>query len=666
MNKPRIYIAQFGSGTNINLLPLAAGQLYSRLKQDHELSAHYQLAEIIFRRPQDVNAFASQLDNVAVIGFSCFLWNTSISLRAAQAVKERFPQALIVLGGPSISNVLKDAVVFLDAHRFVDVICINEGEDVLPALCWHHLKQKDYSDIPGVIFRDAAGRVRRNDPAEPCLARLPSPYLDGTFDELYAKYNKEFSGIIWETNRGCPYECAYCTWGNLPSRKIREKPMEQVRQEIEWIGRHHVKYIAMSDANFGIRKRDVEVTELLADCKKKYGVPDFISVSWVKNSSDKVLRIADILQRCGIGFRVTLSLQSLNPAALKAAKRLNISRRTFDEIKKAYRSEKLYSYTELILGLPGETLASYLHGIDECLSDSVFEQLYIYPCLLFPNTYFASAACRRQYDLESKIVPNRYTKSREFKANEEQVEIVIGTATMPRDKWREAFVLGYYTLALNDDRLAFFILQFLKRMHGIRITELVAYTCATALREKLPLLTRSFARLEVIARQVQEDGHSHLIEPRSFGGIPYDPPEGIFLELLLEKDKFYREFRKVLDLYLRDKAVSVDPTLLDNLFVFQNAVMAHPDGTRGGQRIQFSYNWIDFFAFAFNLEGVALHASQCSYLTVDSRPSGGDPQKFLKNHFDIRGIPSFNELYDLQQKKVFPPVNLSPEIGNNS
>lgn len=666
MNKTQIYIVQFGSGTTINLLPLAAGQLYSRLKQDRELGAHYQLAEIIFRRPPDVNAFAAQLNNVAVIGFSCFLWNTSVSLRAARAVKERFPQALIVLGGPSISNVLKDAVVFLDAHRFVDAICINEGEDVLPALCWHHLEQKDFSDIPGVIFRDAAGRVRRNEPVEPCLARLPSPYLDGTFDELYAKYNKEFSGIIWETNRGCPYECAYCTWGNLPSRKIREKPMAQIQQEIEWIGRHRVKYIAMADANFGIRKRDIEVTALLADCKKKYGVPDFISVSWVKNSSNKVLRIADILKRCGIGFRVTLSLQSLNPAVLKAAKRLNISRQTFDGIKKAYRSEMLYSYTELILGLPAETLASYLHGIEECLSDSVFEQLYIYPCLLFPNTYLASAACRRQYGVESKIVPNRYTKSREFEANEEKVEIVIGTAAMPRDKWREAFVLGYYTLALNDDRLAFFILHFLRRLYGVPITELVAFARATARREKMPVITQSFFRLDETARQVQEDGHSHLIEPRRFGGIPYDPPEGIFLELLLKKNQFYAEFRKVLDLYLRDKAISVDSTLLDDLFAFQNAVMAHPNGPEGDGRIQFNYNWIDFFAFAFNREGADLHALRCSYKVVDTRPSGGDPQKFLKSHFDIRGIPAFNELYNMQQDKVFPPWDLSPVISNDS
>jgi len=36
MSKPTIYLAQFGTGTNINLLPLAAGQLAARLKEEKQ------------------------------------------------------------------------------------------------------------------------------------------------------------------------------------------------------------------------------------------------------------------------------------------------------------------------------------------------------------------------------------------------------------------------------------------------------------------------------------------------------------------------------------------------------------------------------------------------------------------------------------------------------
>ena len=156
--------------------------------------------------------------------------------------------------------------------------------------------RKRFSSIHGIIYRDReTGVIYRTAPEKIIsMDSLPSPYLDGTFDEFYQKYSSEFSGIIWETNRGCPYGCTFCTWGEFAFKKIREKPMEQVKREIEWIGKNKVKYIAMSDSNFGIRERDIELTEMLAACKRKYGVPNFISVSWAKNSPDKILKISAI------------------------------------------------------------------------------------------------------------------------------------------------------------------------------------------------------------------------------------------------------------------------------------------------------------------------------------------------------------------------------------
>ncbi len=67
MSDKNIYIVQFGAGTNINLLPLAAGQLVSRLKLEKELLSKYNLCEILFKRPDSTEAFASELKNVSVL-----------------------------------------------------------------------------------------------------------------------------------------------------------------------------------------------------------------------------------------------------------------------------------------------------------------------------------------------------------------------------------------------------------------------------------------------------------------------------------------------------------------------------------------------------------------------------------------------------------------------
>lgn len=656
--KTKIYITQFGTGTTINLLPLAAGQLQASLRSAPDIVERFELPEIIFRR-DNPDVVAAGLKRVALISFSCFLWNLNISCLTAAAVRERFPEALIVLGGPAVPKNFAAANDFFVKHPSVDVICLGEGEEVLVRLCRSLYRKTPLGDIPGIFFRDeAVGTARLSSPeVSPDLNLLPSPYLDGTFDTLFGTHRDQFSGICWETNRGCPYECTYCTWGNLPSRRMRLKPIGQVREEIEWIGRNRVNYIASADSNFGIMPRDVEIATLLADCKARYGFPNFISVSWAKHSPERVIEIGNILKKAGIGFRVTLSLQSLNRDVIAAIKRSNYSNEEFRTIKDDYHRNHFYSYTELILGLPLESYESYLAGIEESLSASIYEQLYVYPLFLFPNTSIGSPESRCLYGLRTQRVPNRYTKSKELTSVAEYVEIVVGTDAMPDERWVDSFVEGYYTLALHDDRLAFFILQYLKREHSIAITDLVRFARRYARKNGLAVIGHSFDIIEGCARGVQREGKSHLIEPTAFSGIPYDPPDGVFLELLLVKDRFYLEFREVILQYMETLGQNLDEALLDDLFVFQNALLAHPDGPPS-ETVTLAHNWVTYFGFAFGLADQALLRAPRNLRLEDPRPSHGKPALFLRNHFDVRGVPPFNNLIDDKGTLAFPPLTI--------
>lgn len=655
MQKNNIYISQFGTGTTINLLPLAAGQLYANIKQTPDIMEQYQLPEIIYRR-DDPEVIAAGFERVAVITFSCFLWNLNLSTMTAAAVRARFPDALIVMGGPAVPKSQEGVTEFLAQHPSVDVIGTGEGEEVLVQLCRARYQGSPLEAIPGIFFRDSAtGETRFSQPeVSPDLDQLPSPYLDGTFDQLFGKHREHFSGICWETNRGCPYECTYCTWGNLPSHKMRMKPMEQVKDEIEWIGRNKVNYIASADSNFGIMPRDVEIAHLLADCKARHGFPNFISVSWAKHASQRVIEIGNILKQAGIGFRVTLSLQSLNDDVIKAIKRSNYSNEEFKAIKADYHRNHFYSYTELILGLPLESYESYLNGVENSLSESVYEQLYVYPLFLFPNTSIGNPESRNLFGLQIQRVPNRYTKSKELTSVAEYVEIVVGTSTMAGDEWVASFVEGYYTLALHDDRLAFFVLRYLKREYAISITELISFARRYAREKGLASIGRSFDILEGCAKGVQREGKSHLIEPSPFSGIPYDPPDGIFLELLLDKELFYIEFQQVVMTYMASKSLPYDNNVLDDLFTFQRVVLAHPDAP-ASDTVTLHFGWIAYFGFTFGLPMQELTVSIKSYHIIDPRPSHGDPVKFLKNHFDVRGVPPFNNLVDENGRDAFPP-----------
>ncbi|MAF95191.1 MAG: hypothetical protein CMM60_05510 [Rhodospirillaceae bacterium] len=659
MSKKTIYLVQFGTGTSLNLIPLASGQLIARLKQEEDLLEKYNLSEIIHQRPKDPESFVNSLDDVFAIGLSCSLWNINLSLLTAKEVRKKFPEALIVTGGPSIAKDPELVGLFFEKHPYVDVIVTGEGEDALVELLKHKDEGKSFQDICGIIYKDKeSGDVKYGLPeAVLSMPDMPSPFLDGTFDEFYAENRDDFSGIVWETNRGCPFTCTFCTWGNYASRKVRYNSVDQIKKEIEWIGKNKIGYIALTDANFGMTDQDVETSKLLAKCKKEYGVPDFISVSWAKNSAKNILTIADIFREVGIGFRVTLTFQSKNPDVIKAINRKNIKESEFEMIRDAYHEKRLYSYTELIIGLPLETYSSFVDGVEQCFSSSVYDQIYIYPLFLFPNTEMSSPKSIEKYGLISKTTVGGYTKGKDSYNIGETVDMVIGTATMSEQDWVEAFVLSFFALGIHDDRLLFFVLQFLNREYGVKVLDLVEFSREISSSNGFDLTKDMFGKLKTRAELVQNEGVTHLMEPVPYGGLCFDPPQAVFLEFLYKKEDFYKEFARIIEEYMRKNDIDYDTDMLEDLFVFQNAVMAHPDGPKN-EVLETEHDWVNYFRFTFNFPEEKLKKEKQKLKILDFDPSEGDCEAFLKKHFDVRGVPAFNELYDESGNRVFPASEL--------
>ena len=80
-----------------------------------------------------------------------------------------------------------------------------------------------------------------------------------------------------------------------------------------------------------------------------------------------MLDIVETLQKGGIQARLTLSMQSFNNSTLEAVKRKNMTRATFESMKKDCAQKGLPTYTELILGLPNDSYDSLRGDLEECL-----------------------------------------------------------------------------------------------------------------------------------------------------------------------------------------------------------------------------------------------------------------------------------------------------------
>ena len=402
-----------------------------------------------------VGVHVDQVAQADVLLCSCYVWNWEITMALASAAKERNPNLFIVCGGPQVPNT---PTGFFDRYPFVDALAHGEGEQTLEAV---FRRWRTGASVlgPGVSTREGSGG-----PAERIgdLGALPSPYTTGMIDCLTQGIVGVSWVASWETNRGCPYQCMFCDWGSATYTKLRQYPMDRLLGEIRWFSDRHTVYIDCCDGNFGILPRDRVLARAMKETAHIFGWPKTFRQSWAKNSSEQVIEIAQELQDGGLLTAVGLSVQSLDARALGIVKRKNLSFGRFSELSQQFAAAGLPTYTEVIRGLPGETLQSFKAGLGTLATDSHIGTIYVYNCGVLPNAPMADPAYRRLHGIETVRSPIYLAHSlihrREMPEFE---EIVVATATMSREEMQAAYLFSWAVLLgeslglLNRIRQAF-------------------------------------------------------------------------------------------------------------------------------------------------------------------------------------------------------------------
>ena len=97
---------------------------------------------------------------------------------------------------------------------------------------------------------------------------VPSPYLCGVFDKIIEENPNERWLASWETNRGCPFSCAFCDWGSATASKVSRMDLDRVYRELDWFSEHKVEFIFCCDANFGMLPRRCKIAKKQLRIKK--------------------------------------------------------------------------------------------------------------------------------------------------------------------------------------------------------------------------------------------------------------------------------------------------------------------------------------------------------------------------------------------------------------
>lgn len=384
---------------NIYFLPYSVGCVWAYVVAQPELTDAYVLDQIVWRR-DPIDQLAQQLSNNHMVMFSTYIWNRNYNYALARKIKQINPQVITVFGGP---EPMYNDVNFFRTHPYVDYVIKREGELVMAQLMQALLTHTPAQQVPGLIMNlngqhtDTGNATRIDD-----LALMPSPYLTGVFDQLLAQHPEISWNASLETNRGCPYQCTFCDWGSLTYSKVKQFPLSRVFEEIEWMG-PRVTGIYCADANFGMFvARDSQIVDQIISINQQFPAMSYIYFNWAKNQKNEVIELVKRLstQTGLLNNGLTVSTQTMTTEVLDIIKRTNLKQHRIQEIYDLARVHGVMTYTELILGLPGETKQSFQSSVFAIMESDLHHGIEINQSQLLSNAELNTVQ-REIYDIKT-------------------------------------------------------------------------------------------------------------------------------------------------------------------------------------------------------------------------------------------------------------------------
>jgi radical SAM superfamily enzyme YgiQ (UPF0313 family) len=457
----REMVGEFGE-TNVYILPYSIGVLWEYAKL-HGIENQYALDKIIFKR-ENQDLVIEQLKDSDVIGFSTYVWNRVYHYALARKIKERYPEKIIIFGGPEPG--INDPE-FINTHKFIDYFVKKEGEIILTEL----LKNLDTSarfKIPGLIINMKSGFLDTGDAQRlKSFENIPSPYLNGFFDKVM----KENPDIEWnslfETDRGCPYQCTFCDWGSLTYSKVVKFPIQRLFDELEWFAKNKISFMYPTTANFGIfGKRDISIAQKFVEIQKKYGYPKGTSFQYAKNHQNNVVEIMKVFSETADKENYqyfSVPLQSVSVEVLDEIKRKNMGISAAKEIFAHCEKNNIPVSTELILCLPKETLQSWKENYYKLYEFGQHHTIPVYQAQLLENAEM-NLTQRKEHDIQYIVAYDylyfRWEVDLEYK---EGVKIAISTKDMPYEDMIKAQLWSWFMQTFHLDGPTKYISRFLRK-----------------------------------------------------------------------------------------------------------------------------------------------------------------------------------------------------------
>ena len=308
----------------------------------------FRILELTVNEQQDrllAGLYAAEAD---VVLFSCYIWNTELTLKLASDLKQLAPRTFIVLGGPEVSF---GAFEMMVRNVAIDCIVRGEGEESCRELLLALTEGGPLDEIAGITYREDEEIVAN--PERAALAELdsiPSPFAAGLVD-----LSKPL--VYYETSRGCPFSCAFCM-SSIDSG-VRSFTPERIRRDLGLLMGAGVQTVKLVDRTFNFdAARANEIWRFILGHNRSSKFHFEIAAELL--TADNLALLAEVPPGM---FRFEIGVQSGGQETLASVARSSSLDKLFDNVRRLREMSRVTVHLDLVAGLPGETLEGFLASL---------------------------------------------------------------------------------------------------------------------------------------------------------------------------------------------------------------------------------------------------------------------------------------------------------------
>ncbi len=271
-----------------------------------------------------------------IVGLGVYIWNVDQTTRLIADLKRVRPEVNVIIGGPEVSYETDDQPIV----ALADYVITGEGDLAFRDLC-------------RMLLRETRPNEKVFHAPVPQLDQVKLPY------ELYSDEDIAHRVLYVEASRGCPFTCEFCLSAlDIPVRAFDLPEFLAAMQSLLNRGASQFKFV---DRTFNLNLRVSKA--ILEFFLERYRPGMFLHFELIPDRLPESLR--EIIARFPAGaLQFEIGVQTFSDEVSRLISRPQDNAKLEENLRWLRNHSGVHIHTDLIVGLPGETLLSFAAGFD--------------------------------------------------------------------------------------------------------------------------------------------------------------------------------------------------------------------------------------------------------------------------------------------------------------